>query len=209
MPQDWLGYLVFGAVLGLSAGLSPGPLMMVLLRESLATSAAAGIRVACAPMITDGPIVLLSIFVLRELSGQDLVLAGISLAGAVFLVRIALESLRTNGLPSEADALSAGSSLWRGVLANFLSPHPYLFWMTVGAPLVLRPETGTYAEPVSFLAGFYVCLIGAKISVAAIVGRFRHVVGGRGYRWIMRLLGLALLIMGALFLVDAATYVLN
>ena len=30
------------------------------------------------------------------------------------------------------------ASLRKGIIANVLSPYPYLFWMTVGAPTVLK-----------------------------------------------------------------------
>ncbi len=206
MPDGLFGYLTFGIVLGLSAGLSPGPLMMVVLRETLSVSAVAGIRVACAPLITDAPIVLLSVFLLRELSDFRTVLGAIALAGGVFLIRLGMESLRTPPFAAETGGPAAVSPLRRGVLANFLSPHPYLFWMTVGAPLVLRPAAGDIWEPVGFLVGFYACLIGSKVAVAWLVGRFRDRIGGRAYVWTMRVLGLALLIMAVVFFIEAETY---
>jgi threonine/homoserine/homoserine lactone efflux protein len=46
-----------GIVLGLSAGLSPGPLMTLVVAESLKGGASAGIRIALAPLVTDAPII--------------------------------------------------------------------------------------------------------------------------------------------------------
>ena len=57
--------------------------------------------------------------------------------------------------------------LRRAVLVNVLSPHPWIFWATVGGPLLV--EAGSAAAAAAFVAGFYVTLVGAKVAVAAIV----------------------------------------
>ena len=105
--------------------------------------------------------------VLREL--PDEVLAALSAAGALFVGRLAWEAL--HGRSDE----TASGDLRRAVVVNALSPHPWLFWATVGGPVVVAASAGGAA---AFIAGFYAMLIGAKVAVAAIVegGRRR----GRG-----------------------------
>ena len=53
-----LPFLFAGLVLGLSGGLVPGPLLTLVASETLRHGAAAGIRVALAPLLTDAPIIL-------------------------------------------------------------------------------------------------------------------------------------------------------
>ncbi|NCD26558.1 MAG: hypothetical protein EOL86_13335, partial [Deltaproteobacteria bacterium] len=48
-----------GLVLGLSAGLSPGPLLTLMLSETLRHGVRAGLLVAVAPLISDLPIIIL------------------------------------------------------------------------------------------------------------------------------------------------------
>ncbi len=51
-------YLLSGITLGLSAGLSPRPLMALVLSETINFGKKAGILVAFAPVLTDIPIIL-------------------------------------------------------------------------------------------------------------------------------------------------------
>ncbi len=98
---------------------------------------------------------------------------------------------------AEDDALPR--SLFKGVLVNLASPHPYLFWFGVGAPLTLRAwSQGGYGAP-AFIGSFYLFLIGSKILLAILVSRSRAFLSGTIYLLVMRLLGLLLLVF-ALFL---------
>jgi threonine/homoserine/homoserine lactone efflux protein len=195
-------YLTFGMVLGLSAGVSPGPLLTLVISETLRRNVAAGVRVAMAPLVTDAPIIILAVFVLTKLSDYQTVLGLLSLAGGVFILLMGAESLRCKAqlnVPSESR-----SSLARGILANALSPHPYLFWISVGAPLMTRALHKDIFAPAAFLAGFYVCLIGSKIAVALLVGRSKSFLRGKAYIRTMRVLGLVLIALAALLFRDGA-----
>ena len=46
-------YLVAAAVFGLSGGLSPGPLLALVVAETLARGRSSGLAVAASPLITD------------------------------------------------------------------------------------------------------------------------------------------------------------
>lgn len=199
--------LLSGLILGLSAGLSPGPLTALVLRESLSRSAAAGVRVACAPLLTDIPIVAIAILVVGKLSELDGALCVIAGTGAVFLFYLGWETLGSRS-PIGGEA-AAGGSLLRGVLVNFLSPNPYLFWITVGAPTVVQAAASSLPAAAAFIGGFYVFLVGSKIAVALACGRFGHRIEGTTYIWIMRLLGVALWFLGLAFLYQAIQYLIG
>ncbi|MES9860524.1 MAG: hypothetical protein ABW157_19515 [Candidatus Thiodiazotropha sp. LLP2] len=68
-----------GIVLGLSAGFSPGPLLTLVISETLQHDIRAGIKVAVAPIITDLPIIIFSLFIINEISGLYNILGLISL----------------------------------------------------------------------------------------------------------------------------------
>ena len=188
-----LEYLATGVVLGLAAGFAPGPLLALVLAQSIRFGTREGLRVAAAPLITDVPIVILAtalVVVAAETAGG--LLGAISLAGAAFVTYLGIESLRATGVqagrPDEAPRSWA-----RGALVNALSPHPYIFWVTVGAPVLIRAWTDGPLAAAAFLAGFYACLVGAKMLVALIAGRSGGRLRGRGYRTVMVSLGVLLL----------------
>lgn len=194
-------YLTLGALLGLSAGFSPGPLLTLVISETLRHDVGAGVRVALAPVVTDLPIILLTLLVLSGLQGLHGILGAVSIAGSLFVLSMGWEALRTTGFDLE---LQGGErrSLRKGVLTNLLSPHPYVFWLGVGAPTMTRALGVHPLAPAAFIAGFYACLVGAKIALAVLVGRSRALFRGRAYVWTMRLLGAALVVLAFLLLRD-------
>lgn len=198
--NEILTSLASGLTLGLSAGLAPGPLTTLLLGETLRHGRGAGLRIAFVPLISDLPIVLLSVFVLSRLSDFAPVLGGISLFGGLFVAYLAYDSF-TIAPPEQTIDAPPPSSLRKGVFTNFVNPHPYLFWITVGAPLMLRPEST--AAAVIFVAAFYVCLVGAKVGMALLIARFRDLLVNRYYLLANRLLGLILLFFAFVLLQDA------
>jgi threonine/homoserine/homoserine lactone efflux protein len=184
-------YLTIGIILGLSAGFTPGPLFTLVISETIRHGIGAGVRVALAPIVTDLPIILLAVFALAGLSSFHGVLGCISIAGGCFIVFLAWESFRAGG--EDLDPLvERPKSLAKGIAANALSPYPYLFWLSVGAPQMLKAMKYNILALVAFITGFYVCLVGSKILMAVLVGKSRTFLCGRFYIYTMRLLGLIL-----------------
>lgn len=192
-------FLTVGTVLGLSAGFSPGPLLALVISETLRHGMQAGVKVALAPIITDLPIILLTLLVLSKLSHFHNVLGVISLAGGLFILFMGWQSIRTRGIDMNiGDA--APKSLSKGVVANALNPHPYLFWFSVGAPAMAKALSLHINALLAFLVSFYAFLVGSKILLAVLVGRSRSFLTGRAYISTMRILGLILIVFAlALF----------
>lgn len=197
-------FLTMGLVLGLSAGLAPGPLLTLVVSETLRQNAGAGIRVALAPLISDLPIILVSVGVLSTMSNFEAVLGAISLVGGGVVFRMGYKGLQTRALVINAD-VSTNNALAKGVLVNVLSPHPYLFWISVGAPVIHRAMAVNVAAAAGFVAGFYLLLVGSKVGLAVLVGRSRAVIKGRAYVYTMRGLGLALCILALILVKDGLT----
>jgi threonine/homoserine/homoserine lactone efflux protein len=199
-------FLFMGLVLGLSAGMAQGPLLTLVVSETLRYHAGAGIRVALAPLISDLPIVVVSVGLLSTMAGFEAVLGVISLMGGAVVFRMGVHGLKTRALVIEPE-VSGRNALVKGVLVNVLSPHPYLFWISVGAPLVHRAMDVSLAAAMAFIAGFYLLLVGSKVVVALAVGRSRTVIKGRAYVLIMRGLGLALCLLALVLVKDGLTLV--
>ena len=192
MHHDAASFGLAGAALGLSAGFSPGPLLSLVLTQSMVHGTREGIKVALAPLVTDAPILLAAWLVLSRLEGRSWALGIVALAGAVMLTRYAFDCF-TPPPPETAGSDRAPHSLGRGVVANFLNPHPYLFWLTVGMPAILEALRVGPAAVAAFVAALYGGLVGAKVLAAILAGRFRQFATTRAYRAFMALLGLSLL----------------
>jgi threonine/homoserine/homoserine lactone efflux protein len=192
--------LITGLVLGLSAGVSPGPLTVLVISQTLTHGPRAGYKVAFAPLITDAPIIALTIVVLTQLANSPTLFGLISLGGGVYLLYLAYESFRPSGIDSTATG--APGALTKGVLVNFLNPNPYIFWLSVGAPTIFKAWAETPFAAIAFISGFYVCLVGAKIVLAMLVGTSRAWFTGRAYVYLMRGLGVWLVVFAVMMARD-------
>ena len=187
-----------GTVLGLAAGFSPGPLTFLVISETLRHGLGAGLRVAIAPLVTDLPLIGISILLLERLAAVPAAGGLIAFAGAAFLLHLGAASLR---LREVNPPLEPGSrALVKGIVANFLNPNPYLFWIGVGTPILLAAFARSWVHAVAFAAGFFVCIVGSKVLLARLVDRSRGFLRGRVYLWTMRVLGVLLLVYAWLFL---------
>jgi len=195
-------YLGAGVVLGLSAGFSPGPLFALVLSHTVRHGVREGIKVAVAPLLTDLPIILVSTFLMTRITGSRVPLGVISLLGGFFLIYMSYETWTARRQEPGTGAAGA-QSLWKGVLTNALSPHPYLFWLTVGAPTIIRGWEAGPTAAVAFVAGFYGCLVGSKVFLAVLTARSKHLVTDRVYRYLMRALGLLLFVFAGLLFREA------
>jgi len=192
-------FITAACLLGLSSGFSPGPLLTLVIAQTVMHGVKEGIKVALAPLITDALIITVAVSVLSRFARVNAVLGWISICGGLFVVYLAWETFRAPE-PRVDLAGKQARSLSRGIAVNALNPHPYIFWVAVGAPMMVRAREESLAAAAAFVLCFFISLVGAKVLVAVLVGRTKKVLTGRIYRSLMRFLGLALFLF-ALFLV--------
>jgi len=97
-------------------------------------------------------------------------------------------------------------SFRKGMITNFLNPHPYLFWLTIGAPTVMNALNTNIFSALLFIVGFYVFVVGSKIIVAATVNKSRFFTERTIYIYTVKILGIFLLLFSAKFLLDGLNY---
>lgn len=185
--------LALGATLGLGAGVAPGPLMALLLSSTLKGGLRAGSRVAVSPVISDIPVVVLSLTVLAALPNR--VTAVLALVGAAYVCWLGIGTIREARTAELSTSTSAdpAPSVRSAVVVNLLNPHAWLFWISVGAPLLLSAWRANPIFGVSFLAGFYALFVGTKLVIALVVAGARGHVNQTWYRRLLVATGLLLL----------------
>lgn len=194
-------FITLGIFLGLSAGITPGPLLALVFSESLRYGTSAGVKVAVAPVLSDIPIVLLTLYVLASLSHLEPLLGVISMLGGGLLAFLGYQNFRIRRLElSPSDDVPRPFT--KGIAANILNPHPYLFWITVGAPISNRAMERHWVFLLAFLGCFYGAFVAAKVALAILVGRSRKLVSDTFYRWAMWLTGGALCLLALFFFRD-------
>jgi threonine/homoserine/homoserine lactone efflux protein len=198
--------LLAGLGLGLGSGVAPGPLLALVVAATLRGGFPAGVRVALAPLLTDLPIIVLSLTVLSRF--PPLGLAVMAIVGGLVVCWFGVESLREARAADPvhdaagAPAMSPGRARRQGALANLTSPAPWLFWLSAGGAVLVSSYRGSPWAAVAFLAGFYVALVGTKAAVAWGVAAGRHRLTPSRYRALLAASGLLLLGFGVLLAVQ-------
>jgi threonine/homoserine/homoserine lactone efflux protein len=169
-------YLSAGTLLGLASGFAPGPLLVLVLSETLRHDIRAGIKVAIAPLI------------LNRLAHFKTILGGVSILGGLFIFYLGYDSIKTKGVEFSLPPVSR-NSFKRGVTTNALNPHPYIFYMTVGAPIIFKAINHNFLSAFSFIGSFLLFLVGSKVILALVVERSRAFLKGPVYIGLMRILG--------------------
>jgi threonine/homoserine/homoserine lactone efflux protein len=190
--------LLLGLSIGLAAGISPGPLLVLVITATLRGGRRAGLLTAVAPLVTDLVVVGVTLLVLGRMPARALGVIG--LAGAAFVLWTGVSTVREARSVTLSERVAGGerasgwAALRKGAVVNLLSPHPWISWMTALGPLVVRTWRSGPVSGVLLVAGFYVTLVGAKALLAAAVASGSHRLTDAGYRRALTGAGLLLIV---------------
>jgi threonine/homoserine/homoserine lactone efflux protein len=172
--------------LGLSATAIPGPLQAYLLNVTLRYGWRYSLLVIVSPLITDGPIALVIVFLLEQMPPD--IIQIIRLVGGLVLLWIAWNAAQQLRAGATFEARStddddpptdAAISPWRilgtGVAMNALSPGPYLFWATVTGPMLLDALALSGWHALAFIATFYGIFLGGMVGLALAFDRLGRI----------------------------------
>lgn len=201
-----LQYAGAGLLLGTMAGISPGPLLALVINQSLRHGKKEGIKVAFTPLLTDLPAILLSIYLVTALAEHQSLFGYIAIVGATYIIYLGAESIISAGKETKISSAGAGS-LKKGVLTNLLNPHPYMFWISVGTPLMIKALEVSVFAVVVFVLAFYVTIIGSKVILAILTDKSRSFLKGAAYRWALRVLGFLLIILAFMLAWEGWNYI--
>ncbi len=183
-------------MIGLAAGISPGPLSVLVMQQTLEHGLCQGVKFIMAPLRTACPIILLSLGLLSYFSGAEYFIAVISLLGGVYLFYLAKGMLFSSGLAASGDP--GGAIGLSGMLkVNLLNPNPYMFWITIGGAYF---DNDKPLVTVGFVLILLITIVTSKSLIACVTSVFREQVKGAVYLWITRGLGLVLAAYGGVYL---------
>lgn len=196
--------LLLGGGFAFAAAVQPGPLQAFLLSRALATGWRRTLPAILAPILSDAPIAVIMLLLLRNLpvAGQ-LALRG---AGGLLLLWLAWRILKAWRTPADApqEAPKPLRTLGEGVLINFLNPNPWLGWALVLGPAFLTAWRVAPIHAFALVGAFYGILtatLAGLVLLASLAGRL----GPRLQRGFTLSSGLLLAALGLFQLVLTAT----
>lgn len=188
-----LSLSVAGIALGVIEGIKPGPLLTMVIRETLSGGLRAGVWTAAAPIFTDGPLIIVSLLAASWISTRPSILIVISILGAAYLLKMGLECFYIEPPSSDLAEVDVSDSFKRGVLTNLLNPNVYIFWFLIGGPLMASVADEEPLAPVAYAVTFLVSIIIVKSIIALAFDRTRGNLSRRSYSIMLSLCGVAMI----------------
>ena len=168
-------YLLQGGGYGLVAAAQPGAFQTFIISETLAKGWRKTLPAALAPLISDGPILVLMLFVLTRL--PDWARGALHLVSGVFILYLAagaLRAWRSLDATTLITPVESEHGLLKAAAMNLVSPGPYLFWGLVTGPILLQAWSESHMSGVAFLAGFYGAMIATLAGIILLFGTARQ-----------------------------------
>jgi len=159
-------YLLLGAGFAFAAAVQPGPFQTFLMSETLTRGWRRTLPAACAPLLSDAPIVAIALLVLTRIPGD--MIRFLHLAGAVFLFYLTWGTWRSWRRFDASDALdtTAGHrTVFKAAFVNFLNPNPWLGWSLVMGPMFLTGYREAPARGIALIVGFYATMVASLIGL--------------------------------------------
>lgn len=185
-------YLVQGIGYGFAAASQPGPFQTFLISQALTRGWKRALPGAFAPLLSDGPIILVSVFVLSQM--PENLQRILYIAGGAFVLYLAYGSYKSWRGYDETTAhpeISGQQTVFKAALTNALSPGAYLFWMFITGPLLVQGWQETPVNGLALLVGFYVTLISGLTAIIIVFGSAKKL----GPRLSRTLLGISCIVL--------------
>ena len=198
-----LGLALAGITLGIVEGVKPGPLLTTVIKETLTSGFRGGMRAASAPIFTDGPLILFSIFMAGWIATQPLVFCGIAILGAIFLTRMGMECFYPEIPDIDTNDVDLSKSLKRGILTNLLNPNAYIFWLLVGGPLMATAADTEPIAPYAYAISFILSIVLVKMTIAYFFSKAQVNLSSDRYLLTLKICGCAMFIFAGSFLYKA------
>jgi threonine/homoserine/homoserine lactone efflux protein len=164
-----LKYLILGASFGLAAAVQPGPFLALLTSQAAKHGYRRTLPATLAPLLSDGPIILITLFVLTEL--PIWFTQWMRLAGGALTLYMAFGILRTSLVPASATtAPPVSRNVFKAALVNFFNPNPWLSWSVILGPILAQAWRENVTHAAALVGSFYGVMIPGIAIVVIILG---------------------------------------
>lgn len=197
----------YGMVIGVALAAPIGPINIEIITRGIRHGFLNAWLVGLGALTTDTIYAVLVVSGLTPLADSPGLRFPLFLAGGLMLSYVALTSLRSARTTMTAldDATPRrGRSYVTGVLIAAFSPMGIVYWLSVGAALVVEAvdRVGTVGAPV-LVGGVFLGLLAWVTSLSVLAQVARRFVTGQGMRWVTGASGIIILGFAAYFFLQA------
>ena len=209
--MDPLNFAVTVVLITASGALAPGPLFFVTLSQGVKSGTRSGLIFSVAHTLVEFSLVLLLALGLLSVASEPVARLAVGVAGGVVLLVFGVLQIRGSfvGKSDEEKAKRRASrSLFLiGLAFTGLNPYFIIWWLTIGANLILLALEFAGLAGVVFM---YLCHVWVDYVWLTMLANFAKrgakILKLKWYRVLMAVFGVVLIYFGISFLVDAISF---
>jgi len=170
-----LTYLLFGITYALAAAIQPGPFQAFIISKTLEDGWKKTIPAALAPVLSDGPIIVLVLFILNNVPAE--MLRFLQIGGGFLLLYLAYSSFKSFmnfDKVKKPEGSKKYNTLFKAVLVNALNPAPYIGWSLIMGPMFIKGYREASINGVALIAGFYITIVLSQAGIILLFGLARN-----------------------------------
>ena len=208
--MPFLLFLSEAILISLSGVMAPGPITAVVVGKG-SESPRAGALVAIGHGLVEFPLMVAVFFGIGALLEADYVRITIGIAGGLFILWMGigmLRSIRQEVLVHE-QRVDSRSPVMAGVLFSIGNPYFLVWWVTVGAALILRSVEFGAIGFVAFAVGHWLCDLLWDWFLSAVSFKGGQFFGNRFQQAVFALSGMLLLFFGGQLIFDTVREILT
>ena len=158
-PNNFLmiAYIILGATYAFAAAVQPGQFQTFIISQTLKNGWKKTLPAAFAPILSDGPIIVLVLFILTNVPTGFLQV--LQICGGLLLLYLAyksFEAFRQYDANKKPVNDKSDKTLLKAVVVNAINPAPYIGWSLIMGPLFLKGYNEAPANGISLLSVFTV-----------------------------------------------------
>ena len=170
-----LPYLIFGITYAFAAAIQPGPFQTFIISKTLENGWKRTLPAAFAPVLSDGPIIVLVLFILTNI--PPLFLRFLQISGGLLLLYLAYSSFRSFlnfEKIKKSEENKNDSTLLKAVLVNILNPAPYIGWSLIMGPMFIKGYRESAINGIVLIAAFYITIVISQAGIILLFGLARN-----------------------------------
>ena len=170
-----LPYLIFGITYAFAAAIQPGPFQTFIISKTLENGWKRTLPAAFAPVLSDGPIIVLVLFILTNI--PPLFLRFLQIGGGLFLLYLVYSSFRSFlnfEKLKKPEENKTDSTLLKAVLVNIINPAPYIGWSLIMGPMFIKGYRESAINGIVLIAAFYITIVISQAGIILLFGLARN-----------------------------------
>ena len=209
--MDILSFVVTVVLVTVSGALAPGPLFFATISHGSKSGAKSGLIFSVSHTVIEFTLIMFLALGLLTIASEPIVKLVIGMTGGIVLIAFGSfqihNSIKFKTYESKKDQSSYRHLFLIGLAFTGLNPYFILWWLTVGAQLIIISLEFAAFVGVIFM---YLCHVWMDYvwltAVAHFAKKGTNVIGLKWYRSLMVIFGIVLVYFGLSFLIDAMAF---